>query len=308
MTSAEWLASNDPEAMLHCLAAQSVPGHADGLLSPPSDRKLRLFACACTRHVWHLLLKNSSREAVEAAERFAEDEAAEPMLKKYRMMALSWLHREEVNRTVTDEQRHAAKMAVDCCSEKAPSAARDVACGYKRTMKPRRAAQAAQLRDVLGNPFDPVRLPKQTYLVPLAELGRMRFPTATTDDSHLKAYLATSTWLTPDVLRLAQVAYAENASTKHPGALDPANLTILADALEDAGCDSDALLRHLRGEEVCTHCMLPTPEEAEYGGGNYWCPGCGGTEERGHGNEGWMPLRSPHYRGCFALDLVLGRG
>jgi hypothetical protein len=46
-------------------------------------------------------------------------------------------------------------------------------------------------------------------------------------------------WLTSTVLALAQGIYAERA-------FDP--LPILADALQDAGCDNDDLLTHLRGD------------------------------------------------------------
>jgi hypothetical protein len=62
-------------------------------------------------------------------------------------------------------------------------------------------------------------------------------------------------WLTTDVRLLAEGIYAEKAFERMP---------ILADALQEAGCDSDDLLNHLRG---------------------------GG----------------PHVRGCWALDLVLGK-
>ncbi len=61
--------------------------------------------------------------------------------------------------------------------------------------------------------------------------------------------------ITSTVKALAEALYADRAFDRLP---------ILADALEDAGCDSSDLLAHLRG------------------------PG-------------------PHARGCWALDLVLGR-
>ncbi|MDY3554702.1 hypothetical protein R5W24_003831 [Gemmata sp. JC717] len=63
------------------------------------------------------------------------------------------------------------------------------------------------------------------------------------------------TWCTGTVIALAEGIYAERAFDRLP---------ILADALQDAGCDSDELLNHLRG-------------------------------------------KGPHVRGCWALDLVLGK-
>src|SRR5262249_53704879 len=60
MTEAEWSASADPQEMLAFLRGKA------------SDRKLRLFACACCRHVWDRLLIDWAREAVEASERAAD--------------------------------------------------------------------------------------------------------------------------------------------------------------------------------------------------------------------------------------------
>jgi hypothetical protein len=62
-------------------------------------------------------------------------------------------------------------------------------------------------------------------------------------------------WRTTDVRLLASGIYEEKAFERMP---------ILADALQDAGCDSDELLNHLRGT-------------------------------------------GPHVRGCWALDLVVGK-
>jgi hypothetical protein len=64
------------------------------------------------------------------------------------------------------------------------------------------------------------------------------------------------TWRTSDVMLLASGVYAERAFDRMP---------ILADALQDAGCDADALLNHLRDPHAA------------------------------------------HVRGCWALDLVLGK-
>jgi hypothetical protein len=68
MTEAEWRACTDPSWMLDSLRDQGA-----------SERKLRLFAVACCRRLWHLFphaLPESGvvacRDAVEVAERFAD--------------------------------------------------------------------------------------------------------------------------------------------------------------------------------------------------------------------------------------------
>ena len=68
MTASEWRTCGDPLAMLAYLQGRA------------SDRKLRLFACGCCRHYWHLLRENESRNAVLVAERFAEGEATQQEL------------------------------------------------------------------------------------------------------------------------------------------------------------------------------------------------------------------------------------
>ena len=65
------------------------------------------------------------------------------------------------------------------------------------------------------------------------------------------------------MVALAQAAYDQQLLPS--GHLNPARLAVLADAVEEAGCDQTDLLAHLRG------------------------PG-------------------PHVRGCWAVDLLLGRG
>jgi hypothetical protein len=59
VTEAQWMQSTDLSAMLNALRGEI------------SDSKLRLFACACCRRIWHVIDTDVHRRAVEYAEWFA---------------------------------------------------------------------------------------------------------------------------------------------------------------------------------------------------------------------------------------------
>lgn len=134
-----------------------------------------------------------------------------------------------------------------------PEGLRDAVSDWHSTHSLPLATRTHLLREVAGNPFRPVALRRD--------------------------------WLTPQVRGLAKSALAE----KKPGQeLDPLDLLPVADALEEAGCTEEELLRHLRGKERCVDCVKFDQE--------WMCV-------RG----GWVPLSSPHVAGCWALDLILGK-
>jgi len=64
MTEAEWLASGDPTPMLEFLQGRA------------SNRRLRLFSVACCRQIWDLL-DTAARNAVEVGEQFADGIASD---------------------------------------------------------------------------------------------------------------------------------------------------------------------------------------------------------------------------------------
>jgi hypothetical protein len=227
MTEADWLACAEPEPMLEHLRGRA------------SDRKLRLFAVACCRHLLKSVQVNPWDEhAVEVAERYADGRATAAELEQ-----------------AADETTSDYTPAYACAEAAAPEGGVDTA-GYAAGnaahavgehlaneageydpfpndspvflagRAAERGAQADLLRDIIGNPFRPVTLAP-----------------------------AVLTWDGRTVVRLAQAIYEERAYDRLP---------ILADALEEAGCTDAELLAHCR---------------------------------QGDG----------HVRGCWALDLVLGK-
>src|ERR1700722_7037034 len=70
MTEADWLACTSPDPMLEYLSTHG------------SDRKLRLFACACARRHWDLLPEDSCRRAVEVSEQYADGEVTRAELER----------------------------------------------------------------------------------------------------------------------------------------------------------------------------------------------------------------------------------
>jgi hypothetical protein len=127
VTEAEWLLSNDPEAML------------DHLGRRVSRRKLRLFGCACYRHVPRLVMDETVRTAVEVSERYADKLASKQELAHALSLAFSSMWASggpmayPTPRGVRSARRLTARAAGDGESE--------------------RRYQAAVLRDLFGNPF-----------------------------------------------------------------------------------------------------------------------------------------------------------
>ena len=229
MTESEWLACTDPQQILEFVRDRA------------SDRKRRLFTCACCRRVWEALTDERSRSAVEAAERYADGLAGREELAAQAEAAeapaaagASARAREAVVSPVP----HVTQAALAATGERAEPTMRADATIWAawatseatRVPGQERRHQCALLRDLV-NPFRPVT-PEPA-------------------------------WSTPQVVALAQAAYEQRELPA--GTLDTARLAVLADALEDAGCDQADLLTHLRG------------------------PG-------------------PHVRGCWAVDLLLGKG
>jgi hypothetical protein len=191
-----------------------------------SDRKFRLFSSACVRFVWSLSCKPPP-SVVSTVEEFADALTTKAALKKARLSMR--------------QERHCLNEAMEGMNQKW--------LGYWLTEV---AASENGFRQVLS---ELVRLSSELSGVIIPE------PNAICDlyrdifGNPFRPVSIESTWLTSTVVQLGEGIYQERAFDRFP---------ILADCLQEAGCESDGILNHLRS-------------------------------------------RGPHVRGCWVLDLILGK-
>lgn len=215
MTEAEWLASDDPAAMLRTYCNDWAGGSN---FASPSPRKLRLW--------------------VEACRAIANDVGA-------------WDLDTQLNAAV----QHWARIN-NPGSKVIPS------------------LRATLLRDIVGNPWRPIE--------GLSLLGYDEWRREAFCRNHLNK------WRTSTVLSLADAVYETR------GILDSDRLAVLADALEDAGCDNADVLQHLRGFERVPDVVYEDDTHP-------------GLPPHSVFTTKWIPLRGPHVRGCWVIDLLTGR-
>ena len=202
-----------------------------------SERKLRLFACACCRLMWELLPDAQCRAAVEVAERLADDLiSAEELAETERRLG----------EMVQTEQRRVE--------------ARDAATGHLFVYKDARYLAILGARAAILNSIRDLRLSEALGCQAAAHASQTgateqviqaAFESAANDEDRAQADLLRDlfsewfrpveldlAWLTSDVLALARGMYESR---------DFGAMPILADALQDAGCDNADVLAHCRG-------------------------------------------------------------
>ncbi len=212
MTDADWLGCTNPYEMLRWLSGRKRL----------SERKARLFAAACGRAVEHILEGERHRGAITVAERLADGEATELEREQAHSRA-----RQKTNSS--DWKAFATVWSVSAGGGQIWSAA-DNACGNAclaldklREGGPAAARFASLLRCIFGGPSRPAGLCGARHKSGGPNCPACRLIRAANDGA---------------AARLAQAAYAER---------NFADLPVLADALEDAGCAVAELLAHLRG-------------------------------------------------------------
>jgi hypothetical protein len=231
VTDSDWLAGDDPRALYAHLRRVANPRLAR------TRRRLRLYACACCRHVWDLL-GPEARAAVEVSERYADGLAGGPELSAARRKVQvifpgSWLGevserlRQKEEAPATRQERASLRRALAEArfaavwttspgitpvawqvAMRARQAARDAALDPKEAFARAGRAQAGLLRDLFG---DLSRSAAADVAVPAGKGNLVR--------------------------EMARAIYDERRFDELP---------VLADALEDAGCSDEDLLGHCR--------------------------------------------------------------
>jgi hypothetical protein len=245
-----WQTCQNPAEMLQFLLHRKAVSRRAVTL----QRKLRLFACGCCRRVWHLLPEGPYRRAVEAAEGHADGrehrealEVAGALLRGVRL-PYEPLTAEKLQRAVASATFLPDRAGLGPFVGSALRTAWEV--GEVVTLPPAALTAAGpQSEAYLAGRRSPAYLTEQRLR---ADLVRDVIPSPFEPVRFDSAWLA---WRHDTVVNLARSIYDEHRL---------ADLLILADALEEAGCDNPEVLAHCRG------------------------PG-------------------PHLRGCWVLDLLLGK-
>jgi hypothetical protein len=244
MTEAEWLACNDPAPMLGLLHGKA------------SDRKFRLFAVACCRRIWHLLVDHRSQQAVEEAERYAEGLTTETALLaavSEAKLALRSIQREGGPATAHAGAARAAVSLGKMARKAAEHAANDAMWAEDWEGVQHRLASREERKQLLEEPLEAGidRARKELAQIRLQQSVLLHEIVG----NPFRAISFNVGRLAQKARRLAKSIYTKKTFERMPN---------LAEILEEAGCTDAEILAHCRG------------------------PG-------------------PHVRGCWAVDLLLGK-
>ena len=253
MTEQDWLNCTDPEAML------------DTIKEKVSNRKLRLFACACFRRIWHLLGDERSREGVEVFERFVDGQATADEFTKANQAvnaatddASNVVSEADAMYSEDDTTGGDYAMAEALCSaayglcyiaEATPRVAHSASCAASAVGSEQEAVVYAKDPEANVKAQGACELARATETAVQTRLVRDIF------GNPFRPVTIDPSWLTSTTVSLAEGIYSDRAFDRMP---------ILADALQDAGCDSADILGHCRSD-------------------------------------------GPHVRGCWVIDLLLGK-
>ena len=212
MTEEEWLTSRRLYLML-----DAVRGLIRKQKKTWWDRKYRLFGCACFRAIWDVLPDEVLHAAVVTAEKYADGKADNADL-------------QEAGDAIVRQSHWLKSVYVDGCIILLRRTARNAAESYLescRWEKPNPALSKAEQRQESSAHESRLAVVQREILHDI--FGNLFRPVAFSPE-----------WRTDTAMSLARGMYESRDFSAMP---------ILADALQDAGCNSDDILNHCREAE-----------------------------------------------------------
>ena len=267
MTEEEWLACAEVDSLLAFLQGRA------------SERKLRLFGCACCWRIAHLFRSSEFIRTIDVTERYANGQATQEEFRRSFKVVEDHIHAQTPEHGVscaaefpviwasatwyesgcypTDAAQHCAECARGAIESRDPEYQARLAAGPPEAELPYpfTKEQVAEFMKSFDARSAFVRSEKQQLqareaglqVAFLRDIFGNPFRPATLDPAGL----------TTDVAALARAIYDERVFDRMP---------ILADALQGAGCNNDDILNHCRDTSQV------------------------------------------HVRGCWVIDLLTGRG
>jgi hypothetical protein len=223
MTEQEWLADTDPQPKIVFLNDRDA-----------SVRKFRLFSCACARRVWDLMAGDHPRDVVVATERFADG-----LLTEVNLRVVAQAFRDTYPPRMTPDypvppSYVAGMVAYYTAWTNSVSFPEGLHLNEHGTESVCAWARFARVLHETGlweweYPHD--------HPTASAEAGYQCRLLRCIFGNPIRSVAYDPTWRTAAVFGLAEAIYADRAFDRLP---------ILADALEDAGCDDRDMLAHCR--------------------------------------------------------------
>lgn len=197
MSETDWLTALDPEPMLAFLARRAC------------ERELRLFHCACCWRIWRLIVDQRGKQAVDAAEAFAEGRIGPSELLEARRHArlavcaakrAEWIAEADADFCYAPEHQATVVKLYALCAAKAAVSdnAYQAHGGYERYQEP----------DLDPPPWegDPIRPSHYWAKAAVGEVKRAEFLAAGKIDVNLGVEVTRSEWL-DDYLRQCQMSW-----------------------------------------------------------------------------------------------------
>ena len=242
MTEAEWLKCPAMSLMCSHLRLEKRINYTES-----GRRKFRLLACQCCRRVWSVIKDARLRRAVELSERYADKRASKSDLGK------AWATAKATARELAEQylRRDIDDPAASIALGRAQAAQAVVATASPDQIATRAESAAYEASEVMRSVADEADDD--------ADAAERRLQSDYVRDifgNPFRPVTFSPAWRTDTAVTLARQMY----DSREFGAMP-----ILADALQDAGCDNEDVLAH--------------------------CRDTGAT----------------HVRGCWVVDLVLGK-